>query len=84
MNVETIAEPVGVMAVFSNGEVNPVRFRWGGREYEIFAINGRWRDRQVGTCAYHYSVQVDEETYYLHFSSDDLQWWLDQVVLDGG
>ncbi len=47
MNIETIHEPVLVMAVFSAGEVNPVRFQWNGREHEIFAINGRWLDRQV-------------------------------------
>ena len=70
------------MAVFAAGEVSPVRFQWNGREHEIFAINGRWLDRQVGACAYHYSVQVGDETYYLHFASNDLQWWLDQVIVE--
>ena len=82
MNIETVDEPVRVLAVFSAGQVDPVRFRWGGREFEIFSINGRWTDRQLGICMYCYSVQVGDETYYLRFSSDDLQWWLDQVIVD--
>jgi hypothetical protein len=82
MNIEKVEEPVRVFAVFSGGEVNPVRFQWAGRELDVFAINGRWLDRRHGGgCTYHYSVQSGEETYYLHFSSGDLQWWLDQVVV---
>jgi hypothetical protein len=83
MTIEKIDEAVGVFAVFSGGQVSPVRFRWGARELDVFAINARWTDRQIGGCTYHYSVQAGEETYFLHFSSSDLQWWLDQVVLDG-
>ncbi len=82
MRTETIEEPVRVLAVFAGGEVNPVRFRWGTREMDVFAINARWTDRDRDDCVHHYSVQAGEETYYLHFSSRDLQWWLDQVVLE--
>lgn len=82
MNIETIEEPVRVYAVFAGGEVNPVRFRWGVREFDVFAINARWVDRQPSDCTHHYSVQAEEQTYYLHFSSNDLQWWLDQVIVE--
>ena len=82
MNIETIDEPVGVVAVFTGGEVSPVRFRWGRREMDVFAINGRWTDRRVGGCTYHYSVQVGDETYYLRFAADDMQWWLDRVIVE--
>ena len=82
MNVEKIQEPVRVLAVFSGGEVSPVRFRWASREFEIFTVNAKWMDRQLGGCTYYYSVQVGEETYYLRFASSDLQWWLEQVIVD--
>ena len=81
MNIEKVDEAIRVFAVFAGGEVNPVRFQWAGRELDVFAINGRWMDRKVGGCTYHYSVQSGDETYYLRFSSNDLQWWLDQVVV---
>jgi len=83
MNIEPIGEPVRVMAVFSGGQAQPVRFHWGNRTYEVDAINGQWVDRRGDGYSLNYSVQVGDETYYLHFSSTEVQWWLDQVILDG-
>ena len=98
MNIERIAEPIRVLAVFSAGAIEPLRFRWGRRTYKIDRINGRWTDRGgnpstgpetgpstefvAGGYALNYSVQVGKETYYIHFSSAEVQWWLDQVVID--
>ncbi len=81
MRIERIEEPVQVLAAFSGGSVEPVRFRWAGRSHKVTAINGQWVDRQGDNYSLHYSVQVGEETYYLHFSSKEVQWWLDQVVV---
>ena len=77
MNIEKIDEPIRVLAVFSGGAIEPLRFRWGRRTYNIDRVNGRWTDRAedpspaTGTSGYslHYSVQVGQETYYIHFSS---------------
>ena len=33
--------------------------------------------------ASYYSVQVGEETYYIHFASGEVQWWLVEVILPG-
>jgi hypothetical protein len=81
MNIEKIGEPISVLAAFSGGRIDPLRFRWKERSYRVEAINGRWIDRQNEAYCLHYSVQVGEETYYLHFSSREIQWWLDQVVV---
>ena len=83
MLIEKIGEPIRVVAAFSGGGVEPVRFRWQGRTYQIETINGRWFDRQTDGYSLHYSVQVGQETYYMHFSAQDVQWWLDEVILDG-
>ena len=84
MKVEEIGEPISVLAVFSGGAANPVRFQWNGRSYTVDRINGRWVDRQGGNgYRLHYSVQSGDETYYLHFAANDVQWWLDQVALEG-
>lgn len=82
MLVETINEPVRVLAVFSGGQISPVKFRWKTREMDVFAVNARWRDRRGDDWAYHFSVEAGDETYYLHFATDDMQWWLDQVILE--
>ncbi len=83
MRIEQIGEPIRVLAAFSGGRAKPLRFRWNGREYRIDRINAEWTDRQCTGCRLHYSVQVGEESYNLHFASSDLQWWLDQVALAG-
>ncbi len=83
MLVEKIKEPIRVLAGFSAGSAKPLRFYWRGRTYQIGKINGQWVDRQPGSYSLHYSVQAGQETYYIRFCSQDLQWWLDEVILDG-
>jgi hypothetical protein len=81
MNIERINQPVGVLAEFSAGQCNPVRFFWRKRAYEVARINGRWVDRQGDAPSLNYSVQVGEETYYLRFLAGQMQWWLEQVIV---
>jgi len=81
MNVEQIGEPIRVLAAFSGGSVEPLRFEWSSRAYQVSAINGRWTDRGGDGYRLHFSVQAGEETYFIHFSSVQVQWWLDQVVV---
>ncbi|MGB2824946.1 MAG: hypothetical protein WBF17_28505 [Phycisphaerae bacterium] len=83
MKVEEIGEPIRVLVVFSGGGAEPMRFRWQQRTYKIDRINAHWVDRQCEGYCLHYSVQVGEETYYIHFASGEVQWWLDQVVIEG-
>ena len=82
MNIEKIDEPISVLAMFSGGSAEPVRFRWNGRDYEVDAVNGKWTDRQGAACRLHYSLQIGGETYYVHFDSGQLQWRLDQIIAD--
>ena len=83
MKIEEIGDPVAVLAVFTGGAIEPKRFKWNGRSYPIDRVNARWIDRQQDGYRLHYSVQAGDETYYLHFASNEVQWWLDQVVLAG-
>ena len=83
MNIEEIREPIRVVAAFAGGQAEPVSFQWGDRTYKVSALNARWTDRSGEGYSLHYSVQVGEETYYLHFDSAQVQWWLDQVAVEG-
>ena len=82
MRIENINEPVSVLASFSGGACQPLRFRWHGRTYKVDAVNGRWIDRGPDGDSLHYSVQAGDETYYLHFAQKDVQWWLDQLMAE--
>lgn len=81
MNIESIAEPVRVLAAFAGGSCKPLRFVWKGRTYKVEQINGRWIDRQGDLYSLHYSVQCGNETFYLHFAAKEVQWWLDQLIV---
>ena len=83
MRIEQIGEPIRVLADCFGGAMRPVRFDWQGRRYDVAAVNGQWVDRQGDGYGLHFSVQVGDETYYLHFAGNQVQWWLDQVILDG-
>jgi hypothetical protein len=82
MNIEKIGEPIAVLASFTGGKADPLRFRWAGRTYKVQVINGRWTDRQGDLYSLHYSVPCDGQTYYLHFSSKQVQWWLDETITE--
>jgi len=83
MKIEEIGEPIRVLADFSGGSAEPVRFAWNGRSYKIDRVNANWLDRQCDGYCLHYSVQVGDETYFLHFASSEVQWWLDQLAVEG-
>jgi hypothetical protein len=82
MNIEKIQEPIPVLAACSGGAMEPLRFRWGGRTYKVQAVNARWVDRQGDVYSLCYSLQCDAQTYLVHFSSKEVQWWLDEVIVE--
>jgi len=75
-----IGEAIGVVAAFSAGSVEPRTFRWGSKDYRVDAVNGKWIDRAGAAPSLHFSVQVGDETYYIHLATGETQWWLDQVI----
>ena len=82
MNIEKINEPLSVLASFGGGKIEPLRFRWTSRTYKVDRINGRWIDRQGDVYCLHYSLQSGDQIYYIHFSSKQVQWWLDQTITE--
>lgn len=82
MNVEKIQEPLAVLAAFSGGSAQPVRFRWNGRTHKVETVNAHWVDRRGDLYELYYSLQSGGQTYIVHFSSKELQWWLDEVVVE--
>ncbi len=83
MEIVKINEPIRVLAAFARGGIQPLRFKWENRSYTIERINGEWLDRADEADAWHFSVQVGTTTYFLHYASRDLQWWLDELINEG-
>jgi hypothetical protein len=82
MNIDKVGQPIAMLASFAGGKAQPLRFRWGRGTYPVEAVNGQWIDRQGDVYCLHFSVQSGGQTYLLHFSSKQVQWWLDQVITE--
>ena len=82
MNIEKIGQPIRVLADCAGGAIRPLRFGWAGRDYTVDAVNAQWIDRQGSVYSLHYSVQAGGQTYYLHFDSKQVQWWMDETVVE--
>lgn len=82
MEIQKIGEPIRVVAECAGGQIEPLRFTWSGRTFEISDVNGRWIDRTARGYRLCYSVQARDQTFYLHFDSVGVQWWVDQVVVE--
>lgn len=78
MQVIALREPIPVLAAFRGGLVQPLRFQWQGQPYRVDQINGRWHVREGEFRNPHFSIQAAGDTWFLHFSTRDCQWWLDQ------
>src|SRR3989304_5720743 len=82
MNVEKIQEPLTVLVSFSAGSARPLQFRWHGRTHKVDTVNAHWTDRHGDVYGLYYSLQSGGQTYIVHFSSKEVQWWLDEVVVE--
>lgn len=83
MIVEDLDEAVSVRADFSGGEVIPRAFCRSGRTYMVTSVNGRWLDREAGMPRYYFSIQANDETYFLSLHTEDMTWRVEKVILEG-
>jgi len=44
--IESIEEPVEVLARFDRGHMTPFRFRWNQSVFKIAKVTGEWEDRE--------------------------------------
>lgn len=84
MGYEEIFEPIEVITHFQAGKVNPLRFRWNTRVYKVNNIQSRWSERLGAAQQIHYSILTDDSNCFeLIFNTEDLNWQLARVYLDG-
>ena len=84
MIFEDINEPIEVIAVFRNGKIQPFRFKWNERSYNISKVNGGWMSDEGVNKYYHYSVSIDgPDCFELKFDLKNMKWELARVCLEG-
>ena len=80
--LETINDPIEVIAKFSGGKTVPVKFLWKNREILVKKVNLSY-SRFEGRVKLHFFAVSDNTNYFkLQFNSDNLQWTLLESYAD--
>ena len=81
--IESIEEPIEVLARFEGGRMTPFRFRWNRSVFKIAKVTGAWEDREGQYRRCHFSVLTDTNSYFeLRFHMKDFSWVLSKTSID--
>ncbi|MBD3349369.1 MAG: hypothetical protein GF400_09280 [Candidatus Eisenbacteria bacterium] len=81
--VKDIGEPVAVLARFSKGQIDPLRFKWHKRIYDVDRVSGKWEEREGQYKLYYFAVVTDVEDYYeLIYSTRTMGWTLSRTDME--
>ena len=90
LNVEDLAimdqeidQPIDVMAVFQEGRMIPVRFRWNGRVIKIVRVTGRWKTSEGRFRIKRFAV-IDKNSQFCQLSYRERtgEWFLDKMWME--
>ena len=82
--IQAVQEPIEVITVFSDGHVQPLRFKWRGRAIKILKVTGEWARSEGDSRIHYYSVLGESSDYFeLSYNARKLEWLLVKVWLDG-
>ncbi|MFH0891618.1 MAG: hypothetical protein V1867_02455 [Candidatus Falkowbacteria bacterium] len=80
---EKINESVEVLARFAKDRVEPARFRWRNRIYDVEKVNLVHKERRGSDKIYYFSVSDNANSFRLAFSTRDLSWTLEELYTEG-
>ncbi len=80
---QDVNQPIDVIAVFRNGRMAPVRFRWNGRVIKIIRVTGRWKTHEGRFKIMHFAV-MDQSSQFcqLSYKERTAEWFLDKIWLE--
>jgi hypothetical protein len=82
---ESLNDPVDVLTVFTDGRVEPLRFRWKGKVIRVRRITGRWSRREGQSLLRYFSVEgPGADTYELCYDPRGPRWILSRAWTGGG
>lgn len=84
MKIEEISELIEVIALFRQGHLAPLKFRWRERVYRVASVNGSWKRNEGRGRFYHFAVKSDgPDIFELSFHDDSQNWRLERISLTG-
>jgi hypothetical protein len=77
---ESLNDPVDVLTSFTNGAMEPLRFRWRGRVIRVKHVTGRWSRREGQALLRYFSVEGDaEDSYEIYYDPRGPRWTLSRA-----
>lgn len=73
-----------MVAVFKNGRVKPVVFRWKDKKISIENISFAWKTMQGKEKLLHFTVTAAKTLYELMFDISSMTWSLERVETSAG
>ena len=82
--IQDINEPVTVLTRFSGGQLDPLRFKWKNRVFDVDRVTGKWEEHDGQYKLHYFSVITKEEDFYeLIYNTRTMGWTLSRTDLDG-
>jgi hypothetical protein len=82
--IQEINEPVTVLIRFSGGQLDPLRFKWKNRVFDVDRVTGKWEEHDGQYKLHYFSVITREEDFYeLVYNTRTMGWTLSRTDLDG-
>jgi hypothetical protein len=82
--IQEINEPIAVLTRFSGGQLDPLRFKWNNRVFDIERITGKWEEHDGQYKLHYFSVITKEEDFYeLIYNTRTMGWTLSRTDLEG-
>ena len=78
-----IGDPIQVRAVFDGRGIKPVDFVWGGRDYHVREITGRWRAAEGRTVLLCFAVVCGADVFELVLDTAGMRWTLARAEIEG-
>ena len=79
MTYEQVKQPVEVVVVFKQRKPEPFLLKWGKRYIRLRKVHLVHSERIGRDKVYYFSVSDDANAYRLSFSTETLNWHMDEV-----
>jgi len=82
--IESIHDPIEVIALFAGGALKPVRFRWKSKTVHIAKITGDWIRHEGQNKIHFFALLADNKDYYeIRYDTREMTWQLTRVWMEG-
>lgn len=82
MTVEKVQEPIEVLAAFRGHRVEPMVFKWGGKDYRVTKVNLVHTLNDGRERIHYFSVSGEGGVYRLAYRPLAFTWTLEEIWLE--